>query len=353
MYRAYLNNIDYFKDLLKTEDIDNVLDSLTQVVARKYIMEYIDYLIDNNTPFAMVILDIDNFKLINDNYGHIVGDQVLLSISRGLINYIGNAGVVGRYGGDEFIIVYLKNNTYEHMYRLLYGMYGQESVLRKTLFLDGVSPFVTGTFGSASFPLDADNKNDLFLNADKALYRGKTKGRNCFIVYVHSKHKDINVNQIVRQPLHRIMYNIGNIVDSYPHAGKSVVEVLNYINSILNNSNIMYIDNNFRIYRNGKLIFDVKAVLNLNVEALLDEYGFFECNNLNHLKNASIDLYNLCVENDILSILISRVSVKGKNYGYLILTDDVTERIWQDEDKALTLYVCKLLGLNKVVEQFL
>ena len=84
---------------------EKLIDKLTGIYIRDVIIDYTSYLIRNNTPFLFAILDIDNFKLINDGYGHMVGDVVLKEVAKSLENVVSEYGVVGRYGGDEFIFI--------------------------------------------------------------------------------------------------------------------------------------------------------------------------------------------------------------------------------------------------------
>ena len=163
-----LCKIPFFKNMNITNVYDEILDSLTKVVQRKHIFNYINYLIENNTIFSLIMLDLDNFKLINDNYGHSNGDKVLVEIADKLVEYVGDRGIVGRFGGDEFIIVYLGEGTYDDTYKFIHSIYGEESVLRRTIKLDSISPMITGTMGSASYPKDASNFDELFEKVDKA-----------------------------------------------------------------------------------------------------------------------------------------------------------------------------------------
>ena len=171
-----LTKYEYFKDV----DIAYALDSLTGVIARGYILGFARHLVDNNVPFMMGIMDIDNFKMVNDNYGHKFGDECLKSIGTNLIKFVGNDGLVGRYGGDEFIILYFGNTDYQNVRDYIADMYNNGSIVRRRLKFGKVEFYVTATTGCASFPKDAQKYDDLFLTVDKALYRGKTKGRNCF-----------------------------------------------------------------------------------------------------------------------------------------------------------------------------
>jgi len=108
-----LKNSDYFSDILKVNKIEYVVDSLTGLINRKYMLEYIKHLIDNNIPFSMAIVDLDDFKSVNDKYGHATGDYVLEHVTNDLINFVGDIGLVGRFGGDEFIIVLFGKNSYD------------------------------------------------------------------------------------------------------------------------------------------------------------------------------------------------------------------------------------------------
>ena len=101
----YTINSFYNVDIFKDKTLDIILDDLTKAVSRPYIISYVKDLIEKKTPFTMLMLDVDNFKQINDRYGHLMGDEVLSIVGDRLIEYIGDSGFVGRYGGDEFLII--------------------------------------------------------------------------------------------------------------------------------------------------------------------------------------------------------------------------------------------------------
>ena len=86
----------YFEEVFKSRDVSNVIDSLTGLVSRRYILEFIQYLVENNIPFTLAILDLDNFKFINDSYGHKMGDNVLAGLSNDLERYLEDYGLAGR-----------------------------------------------------------------------------------------------------------------------------------------------------------------------------------------------------------------------------------------------------------------
>ena len=173
----------YTKELLQkipnNELIENlILDQLTGVLSRETIIKLAESFIKNNIQFSLIIIDLDNFKLINDNYGHQFGDIVLKNISESLIECTENNGSVGRCGGDEFIILKIGSNEYNDIYEFLKKFYGLSSVFNRNLCIGEISPFISATMGCSTFPKDALTYDELFLKADKALYYVKQNGKN-------------------------------------------------------------------------------------------------------------------------------------------------------------------------------
>ena len=102
-----LDQFEYFKDL----DLSYSLDSLTGILNREALTKYAQWLCDNGKEFTFFLVDVDNFKNVNDTYGHLVGDVVLKQMSDYFVKMSGKRGVVARYGGDEFIRTYGKSGT--------------------------------------------------------------------------------------------------------------------------------------------------------------------------------------------------------------------------------------------------
>ena len=136
---------------------------------------------------TLAIVDIDFFKNINDTYGHQFGDTVIKRVADIIADEVGNSGIVGRFGGDEFLIVF--NNVEdedvlrEHLRRMKNTVSGSfyESG-------DADRPKLTLSIGTATYPKDATSYEDLFMVADYCLYMAKDKGRNRYIIYTPSKH---------------------------------------------------------------------------------------------------------------------------------------------------------------------
>jgi len=121
-------------------------------------------------PFTMLMMDIDDFKIFNDTYGHQAGDAVLKNISNIFTEVSRKIDIIARYGGEEFTII-LPNTKKEE------GLVLAER-LRRSVEKDENLKNITISIGVASFPEDAEKKEDLILKADKALYKAKRDGKN-------------------------------------------------------------------------------------------------------------------------------------------------------------------------------
>jgi len=129
-----------------------------------------------NVPCAILFLDLDGFKPVNDTFGHPKGDAVLQAVAKRLVDEVGAHGHVGRMGGDEFAIVVTdaqSRRTVEQMADRIIEAIKQPYIIDQTEIRIGVS--VGGAFG----PIDGATVDDLILKADLALYQAKDAGRGC------------------------------------------------------------------------------------------------------------------------------------------------------------------------------
>lgn len=214
---------DYFYD--KFDEID----MLTKVYTRNVIFGYVELLISKNIPFNLCILDVDNFKYVNDGHGHQTGDRALYEIAVRMGEILGDKGVLGRYGGDEFIMVAPNVVEYDDVWQLWHNM---NECTKKLKSKDLNELAMTVTMGCSRFPLDSTNIDGLFELADKALYRGKMKGRNCFIIYLKEKHANINLkterDKIVSSTyIHSLIFN--KLTKQDLRSG--ITDAINYVGS--------------------------------------------------------------------------------------------------------------------------
>ena len=132
----------------------------------------------HDTPLSIIILDVDNFKRVNDTYGHIAGDAVLKRIADSMVECARGSDIIYRYGGEEFVI--LLRNTEESGGVLLAERIRKaiESIMFK---YDNFDIRVTASEGMATL-IAEDDLNSLLARCDKALYEAKQKGRNCVVL---------------------------------------------------------------------------------------------------------------------------------------------------------------------------
>ncbi|MGH8181255.1 MAG: putative bifunctional diguanylate cyclase/phosphodiesterase [Steroidobacteraceae bacterium] len=146
-------------------------DRLAQAVAHAH---------RDGQPFALLVVDLDRFKLINDSLGHRAGDVVLDEVSRRLSSVVRDIDTVARTGGDEFVIVISPSAMPEDAVAIAQRA---KDVLRAPMRVSGVELHVTSSIGVAYYPTDASSADSLIARADAAMYCAKQRGRNnvqCF-----------------------------------------------------------------------------------------------------------------------------------------------------------------------------
>lgn len=158
-------------------------DNLTGLYTRNKIIEKLEKLTnlskEHNKTFSLVMGDIDYFKSINDEFGHLNGDEVLKYVSSTIKEVLGLRGIVGRFGGEEFIII-LPGKDSTDAYNLIEVI--RDILSSSKVKIDGKETGVTMTFGISSSKGDKNIKS-LIDEADKALYNGKRTGRNKTLIY--------------------------------------------------------------------------------------------------------------------------------------------------------------------------
>ena len=339
--KAQLLKYPYFEQVFKSNDVSNVIDSLTGLVSRQHIIGFIQNLVENGVPFTLALLDLDNFKFINDTYGHKTGDGVLASLSGDLERYLGDYAIAGRYGGDEFLIVNFRDLCYDQIKAFFAGLYSDYNVLRKNIGLDDYEPFITGTIGSAVFPKDAQDYASLFSLADKALYRGKTKGRNCYIIYVEEKHKNISMQTLASRGTYAIFHDLSCRFDSQSALSDKLKAMLDVLYADMRISDLYYIgkDDQFRSISTGHSLGEVK-----DLDQLIHE-DIYTTNEVRNIESGSRSLYQLCRSNEFETVLILRVGIQDETYGYLVCAEPKNLRIWQDDEYAIMFFIARMLAV--------
>lgn len=183
--RMELNDIQS----LKTDYSDGHFDKMTGLYNKSTIIDYANDLMQQ-TPakhFYFFLMDIDNFKSVNDTYGHMRGDEVITEVAHAAQEIIGDHGVIGRIGGDEFMLVLENISTEPELREVLRDI---RLWVRDKYLDENENKTVTVSMGGGLFPDYAKDYESMFQLADKMLYLAKTKGKDRYIIYtpfVHGK----------------------------------------------------------------------------------------------------------------------------------------------------------------------
>lgn len=129
---------------------------------------------------AFILIDVDNFKSINDHFGHAYGDELLRQTAMILKNQFRNSDYIGRLGGDEFV-VFIPNPISQEM--LLHRIQLLVEEMNQTYIDDQAICSISGSIGIAIFPENGSDFDELYQNADKAMYESKKAGKGMFTVY--------------------------------------------------------------------------------------------------------------------------------------------------------------------------
>jgi diguanylate cyclase (GGDEF)-like protein len=145
----------------------------------------------NDWPMAVLFIDLDRFKLVNDTLGHAAGDKLLKEAAERLRSCIRASDTVGRLGGDEFAAILSELGKPRDA-----GLVAQKiiDVFKRPFDLEGKETYVTASVGVTLYPADSDNAEALVVNADAAMYRAKEQGRNNYQYFT----RDMNERAVQR-----------------------------------------------------------------------------------------------------------------------------------------------------------
>ena len=160
------------------------IDDVTGLLNRRAFIEMGEYEVNRSKrhghPISLAMVDLDDFKRINDTLGHIAGDDVLREISQFLRQNIRNIDIIGRYGGDEAIILMPETNQ-QNAFLAINRL---REFIENKIFILGKKTFkITASFGISSFSQNPPEMDEIIKQADDALYYAKKNGKNCVEIY--------------------------------------------------------------------------------------------------------------------------------------------------------------------------
>lgn len=308
---------------------------------------------------ALFIIDVDKFKEFNDNFGHAYGDKVLVTVAKVIQDSVGDHGVAGRIGGDEFLCVLDKTDE-EEVRNVARNI---KMGIQWSIQACDPDQVVTCSIGIARSPANAENYDDLFKLADKCLYIAKKRGRNCYIIYKPEIHGKLLIEQKEneRSTASGKYYMEGalsemKIMDAIIHKGpdyieKSLYMLMEYIT--VHKICVYQWSSKTKKFKTcciiGKDEIDIRLKhLNDKKEnylKYLNDYDFLHLDNVNNLDTMDKDRFHMYLEDNIASTLEILCSSEDKNKKILICLDIYKpSRTFQAQKIVFAIMASKLIS---------
>ncbi len=346
--------------------IDLLTNCYNKVTSEGMIEKYITKEIDSQ--HALFIIDIDDFKSINDNLGHHYGDIVLSDIASKLNSLVRDGDIVGRIGGDEFI-VFLKNTGNKRVIEQRAAAFAK--VFKNTYSGEGKDYKISGSIGISLYPRDGRGFEDLYKAADKALYQSKRKGKDCYTFYTHELVDGTMKNRTLLENASRIANSyfdsdLVSIVFDILYENKDVQSAINSVMEIVCKRTFAdrcYIfetfddgktyDNTFEWCKDG-INPEIDNLKGLTAEILGDFFessdsnGVLYCNDLSLL--IAEGAFELMDGQGIKSFLHVQLRWKDHIRAFIGLDDCTRTRVWSEKEINSMLYVLKLVSIYLYTE---
>lgn len=202
-YAAQFSDITEKKKMEETLSQHANFDSLTGLANRRLFRDYLEQEIKksnrSHNKLALMFIDLDRFKEVNDTLGHHVGDQLLVEAAKRIVACVRESDIVSRLGGDEFTVILSEVTDVNRIKNVAHAII--QSISQPYL-LGGEDIFVSASIGITVYPTDAANSSDLLKSADQAMYLSKGEGRNCFHFFTKAMQEATHKHHQLAQDLH-------------------------------------------------------------------------------------------------------------------------------------------------------
>ena len=343
-------------------------DSLTKLLnkdaGRKQSEEYFSRYPDG-VQSALLIIDLDDFKLVNDQYGHLFGDAVLTQTAREIKKLFRNQDIVSRIGGDEFLVLMRgvsDRNLVENRCQQLLNVF-------QTIFRQHKHKLpLSCSIGIAISPEHGKSYYELFNRADRALYRAKAMGKNKYVIYDEAEEqRSLRMGSAVNNRIdsdeepgladdNLVRYAFQRLYAS-KNVQKSVNEILELVGRKMNVSRVYvfensddnrYCSNTFEWCNEG-IEPEIHNLQNLSYEEdiagykdMYNEQGIFYCPDIDELPK---NIYDIVAPQGIKSLLHCAIREGGVFRGYIGFDECVELRYWTKEQIETLSYFSEMLAI--------
>ncbi|MGN0376148.1 MAG: GGDEF domain-containing protein [Suilimivivens sp.] len=331
------------------------------VLDKKSITEYArKCLLTASGKVHLIILDLDDFKVINDTYGHMVGDEVLIKSANIIKDAIGSCGIVGRIGGDEMMIVLNRIENHAELRNMLRSIRtGIEWAYKNT----NSDLHITCSIGVATYPDHGDNYDRIFQLADRMLYIAKNKGKNRYVIYTPELH-DKTVSPDLKNDADKNNHFEALRDDKAGVMQRLVNEFL--IRKIVPYSTVLTeigycfeLDEIMMVYENMKLCslwnhdgfvddFENRSYLTLETGFLegFNKDNILIVNGIFNLEENAPVLSHVLAERGVESALFYKMVKNGTMFGYIMFAKKNRRQMWSELDKTLLATAGKVIELS-------
>ena len=340
-------------------NLEYVRDTAIPILNKKSITDYARRAMTvGDNKVCLVILDLDNFKTVNDTLGHMVGDEVLLRSAEIIKAALGDLGILGRIGGDEMMIVFPQVESETELRNTLRTIRTNIEWEYKDKWEDVK---VTCSMGAAVYPDNGGSYDEIFSLADKMLYIAKSKGKNRYVIFVPEIHGAIlnpdqkTTGDILQQVQGDRSGVMQRLVEQFlVRRVMTFEQMITSVGSCFNLDEIVVVSGE-RFANSSVNIWNHEGYSSGIHDSVYSspEPGFldsFEDDNtlvihaISRLESISAALYNKLKSNAVESVFFYKFSKASKYSGYMIFAKSTRRQMWSEEDKVL-------LGLvGKIVE---
>lgn len=237
-------------------------DALTELPNRAWLMDRLKQVVKRSQQnphylFAILFLDCDRFKLVNDSLGHMIGDQLLIAISRRLESVLRLGDTISRFGGDEFVILLEEISQPDDAIRIAQDLQEQ---MKLSFHLDDYEIFIDISIGIVMGNQEDQQPDHLLRNADLALYKAKEKGKGRYQVFERKMHSIVLQNLQTETELRRAFFQSQFVVYYQPIIALSTRKIVGFealVRWLHPQKGLVFPDHFLRIAEDTGLIIDL------------------------------------------------------------------------------------------------
>jgi diguanylate cyclase (GGDEF)-like protein/PAS domain S-box-containing protein len=194
----------YEEDIFRLAYYDKLTGLPNRIYFEKKLVEVMEYMKSNESTGAVVLLDVDNFKNINDTLGHTIGDLLLVEISKLISETNDGSMEVARIGGDEFLLLIKETKKNESIQVLISKI---QRRLKSNIYIEGKCIIVSSSAGVVEIPKSGKTVEEIIRNADIAMYKAKEDGKNKVVLFDHNMFEKFTRKIAIEQGLSDIDFD--------------------------------------------------------------------------------------------------------------------------------------------------